>query len=249
MIQRIAQALFLLIFILLLFFSSVLVTHNIPADVFLRMSPFIAISVMIASRTIVAGMSVSLIIMGTALIFGRFFCAYVCPFGTTIDFFDWLFLRKSKRRGVKNPEKLRNLKYYILGFLAVSSLFSLTLIHAFDPIALATRIYTFLFYPLSVYIVNFSIDIFRPLAARFNWVGLSLTRFFQPVFLANFTTVLLFALILALNIIQPRFWCRKPLPAGCAIKPGISFWIPEAHCRSRLQLLSSMPEAMPCGSN
>lgn len=217
MIQRIVQALFLLIFILLLFFASELVTNNIPADIFLRLSPFLAISVMIAARTVVAGMIVSLIIIGTALIFGRFFCAYVCPFGTTIDFLDWPVLRGVKRRGAKNPEKLRNLKYYILGFLIVSSLFSLTLIHAFDPIALATRIYTFLIYPLGVYIVNFSLDIIRPLASQVNWVGLSLTRFFQPVFVANFSTFLLLVMILALNIIQPRFWCRNLCPLGALL--------------------------------
>ena len=217
MVQRALQALFLLIFLLLLFLAADLVAYNVPTDIFLRLSPFIALSVMIAGRTVIAGLAVSLFLIGATLIFGRFFCAYVCPFGTTIDFIDWLALKKIKRRGLKKPEKVLSLKYYFLLFLVVSSLFSLTLVHAFDPLALAARVYSFLVYPLGIFLANFSLDLFRPAAGSLNWTALSLTRFSQPVFTANLSTFLLLAGIAALNIFQPRFWCRNLCPLGALL--------------------------------
>ncbi|MEW5814094.1 MAG: 4Fe-4S binding protein [Spirochaetota bacterium] len=215
--QRTVQVLSLLVFVLLLFFAAELAARNIPADIFLRLSPFIALSVMIAGRMIIPGLFVSLILLGVSLVFGRFFCAYLCPFGTTIDCLDWLAISRVKRRPVKHPDQLRKSKYYILAFLAVSSLFSLILIHAFDPIALSTRIYTFLVYPLGVSAVNLALDIFRPLASRLNWVKLSVTRFPPIVFTANLATFLILAAIVALNVFQTRFWCRNLCPLGALL--------------------------------
>ncbi len=108
-----------------------------------------------------------------------------------------------KRKDAKNPDKLRNLKFYILAFLAVSYLFNLILIHAFDPIALSTRIYNFMVSPLGVSVVNLSLDLFRPLASRLNWVELSVARFSQTVFSANLTKFLLLAVIVALTSFNP----------------------------------------------
>ncbi|MGQ9631856.1 MAG: 4Fe-4S binding protein [bacterium] len=217
MIQRIVQSVFLLAFVALLFFAADLVAIKVPVDVFLRLSPFAAISAMVAGRTIIAGMMVSFLLLGATLTFGRFFCAYVCPMGTTLDLVDWLTLRRIKRKGIRKYKNLQNFKYYILGFLVVSSIFSLTLVHAFDPIALATRIYAFLVYPLGVLLANLFLDAIRPLAVRLNWVGLSLVRFPQPVFSTNLITLLIFVGIAALNIIQPRFWCRNLCPLGALL--------------------------------
>lgn len=229
MFQRSIQALFLLLFLVLLFLAADLVTLSLPADIYLRLSPLLATSAMIAARTIIPGTIVSVILLIGTAVFGRFFCGYVCPLGTTIDFADWLAIRgirssikgRRKREGrEKNGDRmksLQSLKYYLLAFLVVSSIFSFTLVHALDPISLATRTYAFLLRPLAFILANLFLDILRPLSGRFNWVALSLSRFPEIYYVSNLITFLIFVAILSLSVVHSRFWCRNLCPLGALL--------------------------------
>ncbi|MGB9598013.1 MAG: 4Fe-4S binding protein, partial [Candidatus Poribacteria bacterium] len=74
----------------------------IPVDLILRLDPLSAIATMLSSRSLIAKFSYSIVIAIVALFFGRFFCGWVCPLGTTIDISDKIFFRRFKRPKIKS---------------------------------------------------------------------------------------------------------------------------------------------------
>ncbi len=204
----------------LFFLAAYPLQQFVPVDLFLRLDPLIAIITFLASRTIVAGMLWSLALVLSALIAGRIFCGYVCPLGSIIDFSDHFLRKNRKHPSSSNAAKgtsLRNLKFYILIFAAISALFGIMTIHFFDPFSILTRVFTFIFYPAVLIIVNFLLDLFRPVAEYFDWFSLARLSFIQPSYYMDVITVLFFAGILALGWFQSRFWCRNICPLGALL--------------------------------
>ena len=80
------QALFLFLFCLLFFLAAYPLNPFIPVDLFLRLDPLIAVTTFLASRELYAPLLLSFIVIAASLFLGRFFCGYVCPLGTLIDF-------------------------------------------------------------------------------------------------------------------------------------------------------------------
>ena len=214
-------------FLLLFFLATYPLQQLVPVDLFFRIDPLIAITAMLASRTIIAVMFWSLLLVGFAVFYGRAFCGYVCPLGSTIDFIDHFVWSKRKKRGKKRIrpatpsfvkiESLRKFKYYVLVFVVVSALFGVMTIHFFDPFSVITRAFTVILYPAVMVGVNFSLDLIRPLAEQFNWFTLSRLSFIQHSYYMSFVTLLLFVGILALGRLQPRFWCRNVCPLGAML--------------------------------
>jgi polyferredoxin len=108
------QALSLLLFSTLFFLATYKLPDWLPADIYLRLDPLLGMNAIFAAREIISRALWSLIIIGATLVVGRFFCAYVCPMGVSIDFLDLLFFRKKKRQGMKWDIHLRRVKYYLL---------------------------------------------------------------------------------------------------------------------------------------
>ncbi len=217
--KRYIQLLSLFCFLLLFFLAAYPLQQIIPVDLFLRFDPFIALTVFLASRTIIAGMLWSLVLAGSALIAGRVFCAYVCPLGSIIDFSDYLLrkTRKSTRALGAKFQGLRRIKFYILIFALVSALFGLMTAHFFDPLSILTRVMTVLVYPAVLVIFNAFFDILRPVAEYFDWFGLTRVSFIQPSYYMSVVTLLFFSGILALGYAQSRFWCRNICPLGALL--------------------------------
>lgn len=204
--RRGVQLFFLAIFTLLFFLNAYGEKFPAPADLFLRINPLLAITSCLASRQFHYNLLLSLIIVVSAILAGRFFCGYICPLGTLFD------LAGKRDKGKRYA--LRNGKYYILIFLLAAALLGLNLAYIFDPISFLTRIYTFFLYPFTTLSANLSLDFVRPLAEYFNLLYLSHKYFYQPVFSLNIITILLCVLLLFLNFLSHRFWCRNLCPLG-----------------------------------
>ena len=145
-------------------------------------------------RTLIAGMLWSILLVVSALIYGRAFCGYICPLGSIIDVFDWAFWREKKTRSTSSknvaPVLFRTLKFYILVFVLVSSAFGIMTIHFVDPFSIITRILTVLVFPLVLFVGNVLLDLLRPIAEALNWFSiarLSLLRepLSAPTWVAN----------------------------------------------------------------
>lgn len=160
-------------------------------NIFYKFDPLIILIISIAYRTLITAAILSLFIVAATILFGRFFCGFVCPLGTTIDIFD-VFVKKQK----KAAPLLRNGKYLTLIFLLVAAGLGVSFLHFLDPLVIFERTLTLLFHPAAMYI-----------AGIFN-LGVG-------VFYAESAIVLsVLALILGLNLLSSRFWCRNVCPLG-----------------------------------
>ena len=153
------QVLSLLLFSAFFFLATYQLPDWFPADLYLRLNPLLGLTAILASKEWIGRALWSLILVGATLIIGRFFCGYVCPMGGAIDFLDFLLFRKKRRPALKNETRLRKIKYVALILLATAALAGLSLVFFMDPIALLTRFYTFVFYPVAIILINLFLDL------------------------------------------------------------------------------------------
>ncbi len=217
--KTITQILVLFTFILLLFFATYPINPDFPYDLFLRLDPLVALGSLLGSWQVPGRAFLSITVIVLTLLAGRLFCGYLCPLGSTIDFSDAAVLKKKDIEKEDNQKyrRFRNLKYYLLVLLIVSSALGFSLLYAFDPISLITRSFTSFLYPLAILLANLFLDLVRPLADRLGFVGLAHTHFIQPVYANNLVTFLIFVGILMLVYFSRRFWCRYLCPLGALL--------------------------------
>ena len=215
--KRSIQALSLLLFTVFFFLANYRLAEWIPADLYLRLNPLLGLIAVLTSKEIIGRVLWSLLLVGATLVIGRFFCAFVCPMGASIDFLAPLLFRKVKHSGLKADSGLRKAKYILLVIFVAAALAGSSLVFFMDPIAFLTRFYTFVIYPLIITILNFGLDLARPLFRGFGWVGMAHLHYPQPVYYMTILTLLIFGGILALNRFAPRFWCRYLCPLGALL--------------------------------
>ncbi len=97
--RTLIQALSLLLFSTLFIFATYKLPNWLPADIYLRLDPLLGLNAVFAAREIIGRAFWALTTIGATLVIGRFFCAYVCPMGASIDFLDFLFFSKEKTFG------------------------------------------------------------------------------------------------------------------------------------------------------
>jgi MauM/NapG family ferredoxin protein len=212
--RTLIQALSLLLFSTLFVFATYKLPNWLPADIYLRLDPLLSLNAVFAAREIISRALWALVTIGATLIIGRFFCAYVCPMGVSIDFLDLLFFRKKKRQGLKLEVSFRKIKYFLLIIFITAAIAGLSLAFLMDPLALLTRFYTFFIYPLTTTLINLFLDLLRPMFQALGWVTLSHLHYFQSVYYMTVITLLIFGGIIVLNRLVPRFWCRYLCPLG-----------------------------------
>jgi MauM/NapG family ferredoxin protein len=215
--RTILQALSLLLFSTLFVFATYKLPNWLPADIYLRLDPLLGLNAIFAAREIIGRALWALVTIGATVFIGRFFCAYVCPMGISIDFLDVLFFKKKKRPGLKFGNSLRKVKYFLLIIFITAAIAGLSLAFLMDPMALLTRFYTFFLYPFVTTLINLILDLVRPLFQALGWITLSHLHYPQPVFYMSAITFIIFGGIIALSLLVPRFWCRFLCPLGALL--------------------------------
>lgn len=131
-VRRASQVFFLLLFF---WFCAVTVLgtswsqlRGWPVNAFLQVDPLAALGTLVSTRTLYRGLVWAAGTVVLTIILGRFFCGWVCPFGTLHHAMGW-----ARRRGKALPERIQlnrprpaqSLKYYILLFLLAAAAGSL----------------------------------------------------------------------------------------------------------------------------
>lgn len=215
--RAILQGLSLFLFTLFFIFAAYGLPEWLPADVYLRLDPLLAITALLAQKEYIARALWSIITIGATILIGRFFCGYVCPLGVAIDLGKYFFWRKIKFYHFSKDLVFRQIKFYILVITLSAALGGLTIAGLFDPLPLLTRFYTFTLYPMIVTIINLIMDILRPLGHIVGWSAWQHTHYPQPVYYMSLITFLIFAFIIFLNRYAARFWCRYLCPLGALL--------------------------------
>ena len=118
------------------------------------------------------------------------------------------------------------MKYYILIFLIVSSLFTLQLVGIMDPLSLLIRSFSVSVFPLFNYSIRTVFDTLFDLNIKglvdisesiYSILKKSILSFQQPFYYQSVFIGVLFFLILGLNLVERRFWCRYLCPLGALL--------------------------------
>jgi polyferredoxin len=194
-----------------------------PVKLFLDFDPLIFITNLLASHSIASGFYLSLILIALTLPLGRVFCGWVCPFGTLHNLAGCL---KKKGAPKKDRRNWYRFKYYILIFLLISSLFTLQLTGFLDPLSLLIRSFSLHVYPVFNYLIRSFFEGIFPLSwpvltgiseALYTFFKNTVLAFDQPYFYQSLLIGLLFWTLIALNLVERRFWCRYLCPLGALL--------------------------------
>jgi ferredoxin len=221
-LRRGAQIFFFLLFVAL-FLKAEYGGQDIlrwPVDLFFRFDPLILAAHLLTFSPFIAGLWWALVFVVLTFILGRFFCGWVCPLGTTLDGCRRLLFRPRPDRGV--AARWRRGKYYLLIALLASAPFTLNLVGLFDPLSLLYRTLAIVFYPAFSYGVEKAGLVLYRLGPPATYVSEPIYQFFKTtllpfrglVYLLPVLTFILFAMIVAAERLDRRFWCRALCPLG-----------------------------------
>ena len=222
LVRRLSQGFFLLLFLFLFIQTESKGADELgpPVRFFLDFDPLILVTTLLSAHKVAVAFYLSLIVIAITLVFGRVFCGWVCPLGTLHN-----IVGLYKKHGYQ-VLKLQWLKYAVLVFLLVSSLFTLQLVGFLDPISFLIRSLSISIYPLFAKGVSSVFDtayehgpgwltsLSEPVygVLRESVLPFYALHYRQAVFIG-----LLFAMVLLLNLYERRFWCRHLCPLGALL--------------------------------
>ncbi|MEX0322075.1 MAG: 4Fe-4S dicluster domain-containing protein [Puniceicoccaceae bacterium] len=197
-VRVISQAFFFSLFVFFAVIADLRYLKGYPASLFLELDPLVAVATAITTHTVYKGLILSLILLIPTLLLGRFFCNWICPYGTLHQVTNFLF---GKRDDLKDIESnrfrgLQQLKYVILIAMIVAAFFGSLQIGLLDPICLLHRSFTTVIFPgiNEIFPDTFYVHQYYHVGAWF--IGAILIFF------------------VAMNVVIPRFFCRAVCPLG-----------------------------------
>ncbi len=215
-IRRGSQAFFFALFLLLLMLTIQGISGRLPYDLFFHLDPLNGITSMIASRTFILPMLLGLVTLISAIATGRAWCGWLCPLGTI---FDWI---PSRKASTSEPisSRCNKLKYVLLIAVLFGAILGGLTLNIIDPITLLFRTVSGAIMPGVAWLIEgaeswlYGFETIRPVL---DWIDGLLRGWLlnnQPFYLLNLILLGIFLLILGLNFIRPRFWCRYVCPLG-----------------------------------
>ncbi|MBC8431792.1 MAG: 4Fe-4S binding protein [Desulfobacterales bacterium] len=242
-IRRISQTLFLLFFLFLLVESrlpqdiyldySVALTAEqeielaYPVTFFFELDPLVALTALISGQTLIKGFGWALGVLCVTLFFGRIFCGFICPFGTIHHLIGTIKPALKGHRmveaNIKKPDQ--RFKYFLLITLLLAALLGLNLSGLLDPISFLFRSLALAVFPgLGIGIKELFDLMAQSDLKALNFFSYGAEIVVSPIFGYGYKSYQsgwliggLFLLIILINRIRPRFWCRTLCPLGALL--------------------------------
>ena len=200
-------------------------------DFFFNLDPLIALSGWLASHTLVRATLLSLTTLAVTLICGRWFCGWICPFGTLHHFLSSLRAGSAKQKiDAGLYTRWQHVKYYLLAGFIGASLVGLNVVGWLDPIAFLFRSLATSIYPALnkstvavftwIYNTDPGVGRVRVTVASepiYGFLRAHLLAADQPYFQGSLFIGALFVTVAALNLYRTRFWCRYVCPLGALL--------------------------------
>jgi polyferredoxin len=218
--RRISQVFFFTMFLWFCIVSTVgeefWQVRGWPINWFLLLDPLVAIGTVLTTHTLYRPLLWALVTVVLTIVLGRFFCGWVCPFGSIHHLTGYLAHRgqpTSRRILANRYRKAQGIKYVVLivvlGMAAFPSAVVSLQTGLLDPIPLATRSVNLLLLP----IIDRAADSVAITATE---------RFYEGAWLI----LAIFVAAVLLNLVVPRFYCRFICPLGAllAILGRFAIW-------------------------
>ncbi|MHB8875549.1 MAG: 4Fe-4S binding protein [Myxococcaceae bacterium] len=198
--RRAYQVVFFSLFLTLVVLTSASLIRSFPVQWFLGFDPLVALTTALSTHSLYPHLAWAIPLVLLTLVFGRFFCGWICPMGVLHHVIGWAARKKKipERAKANSPRESQKVKYLVLvTMLAMAALGSVQ-IGLLDPIASTWR-------ALSTSVL--------PAASNSAFGVYQGERHFQ---FGTLVTLVFFG-ALALNFIYPRFYCRVLCPLGALL--------------------------------
>jgi len=219
-VRKISQGFFLLLFIYVLWSTTYPLKGVVSPEILFKIDPLIIFIISLSERILIPGIAFSVIMILMTIVFGRFFCGWICPMGTLIDLTSKSADFKKNISDASN-KKINSVKYFILALIVIFAILGIQIAWVMDPIVIAARFVslnlipsiTLLLDETMIYIIkNFELyggfyDFYRTLKS--NMLGVNAYYFSNSIIIFSF-----FLAILVSSVFISRFWCRVLCPLG-----------------------------------
>ena len=198
-----------------------------PVTFFFQLDPLVGITSLISGHELITGFLWGVAILVLAVLLGRVFCGFICPFGTVHHATGYYKAALKGDRMVRANRKTgaQKIKYFNLILFLAASVIGLNLTGLLDPIAFLFRSLALAVLPAVGVALRAIFDAmagsdFKP----FNLLSYGAEVFVAPIFgyspkayQSAWFIGILFLVILFLNRLRPRFWCRFLCPLGALL--------------------------------
>lgn len=219
-IRRLVQLLFLLFFVFLFIQSRYPYETALDSDLFLRFSPLIPLFDFMQNFRISFLFWPALIILLITPFLGRVFCGWICPLGTSLDIADKV-LKPPPNRLSEKWQKFLRIKFVLLVGFVLLAFFSVHAWSYLDPLSIFNRVLAIVLYPLFTLTVESGLTALAniPLIedavyALYDPYKVLLMPEGQAYYQQVFWIALFFVLIVSMEKLSRRFWCRYICPTG-----------------------------------
>lgn len=187
---------------------------NIP----LQLDPLAMLAQTIASRRLLPGAALALLTVAISLLVGRVWCGWFCPVGTVLD---WIPIRSWKKKAPAVSDRLRGVKYILLLIIIFAAFFSNLSLMILDPLTIGYRTLTAAIWPALDQVVT-AIELTLIRVPFLSSVVGGFDSLIRPAIFPSHPAQYrfgwlyggFFALLVGLNALAPRFWCRYLCPLG-----------------------------------
>jgi len=250
-LRRVVQGLALAAFVALFVLSR---RGGWPAQIVnapMRLDPLAVLAHLLASRTLLAGSALALLVVALTLLLGRAWCGWLCPLGALLDLFS---LRRWQAKRAPG-DAWRKAKYgLLLTILAAATLTNLTLL-IFDPLTILFRTLSVSIWPALDQLVIaaesalYRLPVLRPAVSSFDGLVRPDVLPTEPTFY-RYTLLYagMFAGVVALNLLAPRFWCRALCPLGALLGLLSKVGLVRRAVNERCQQCDACARACPTGT-
>lgn len=197
-----SQAFFFGLFLFFIYVTWFSRLQGYPVSLFLEVDPLVGVATLIATHTVYRHLLWSLWLIIPTLLLGRWFCNWMCPYGTLHQFTGWLFntRRNLDKLAINRYRTIYQFKYIILIIFIGLAAFGALQIGLLDPICIMYRTFTTTIAPATDLAAGHGV--FKPGTAE------------QRVFYGAWFVGAIMLGLVGMNLVIPRFFCRVLCPLG-----------------------------------
>ncbi|MCL2335215.1 MAG: 4Fe-4S binding protein, partial [Endomicrobia bacterium] len=190
------------------------------AKSFFLSSPSLVALAAVAGQHIIAAFLIALVFVALALLFGRVFCGWLCPFGAVMDLFAFA-AGPFRKWGEAPPGKWLLSKYVLLLVFFILAVLGFQFVWVFEPVTVFSRFFYLSFFPF----LNSATDKFFQYLIMNHNLGEGLYYALRDnlfdarrISFGYSLSFFLFFLIPVLMVLcKRRFWCRYICPLGASL--------------------------------